>query len=263
MEKNTELTKIILRAGAKADAYNDILGKCPIHVAIELKSKNLVKVLLGSEPHNKANVDAMDQSGRTALHLAAEEGNLDLVQSILVHDPQVDQEDGLGRRTPLYIAAVRKHPEVVKILLEHGASPLNTCYGKSIEETIQENLPYFDISKVEVIKKSRRNSIQEFGYALNRLLDKGQMNLRKGLKNSQNLVQFKTILARFHASNLDDYSCPPSGMTLLQKASDYGLHEFANLLLDQGANPNKTQECGTAPLLFAGMWPVSSLYLCI
>ena len=41
-------------------------------------------------------------------------------------------------------------------------------------------------------------------------------------------------------------------MTLLQKACDYGLHEFAALLLDRGADPNKRmEECGTAPILFA------------
>ena len=45
MEKNVDLTQILLRGGAKADAYNDILGKCPIHVAAELESTDLIKVL--------------------------------------------------------------------------------------------------------------------------------------------------------------------------------------------------------------------------
>ena len=50
--------------------------------------------------------------------------------------------------------------------------------------------------------------------------------------------------------SLDEFN--GNGMTLLQKACDYGLHEFAALLLDRGADPNKRmEECGTAPILFA------------
>ena len=75
MEKgNSEMTKLLLTAGAKADAYNDILGKCPIHVAIELESKQLLSILLESTPGNKANVNTLDQSGRSALHLSCEKG---------------------------------------------------------------------------------------------------------------------------------------------------------------------------------------------
>ena len=54
----------------------------------------------------------------------------------------------------------------------------------------------------------------------NKILDQAQLNLKKGhTKNSQNLVQFKTFLSRFKASDLDEYNA--SGITLLQKASDY------------------------------------------
>ena len=63
-----------LIAGAKADAYNDILGKCPIHIAIELESKSSLIALLDCCQGNRANIDTLDQSGRTALHLACEKG---------------------------------------------------------------------------------------------------------------------------------------------------------------------------------------------
>merc|ERR1711963_515746 len=73
---NLGMIKLLLTAGAKADAYNDILGKCPIHIATELESKNILVVLLSAIQGNKANVDTLDQSGRTALHLACEKGNM-------------------------------------------------------------------------------------------------------------------------------------------------------------------------------------------
>ena len=114
-------------------------------------------------------------------------------------------------------------------------------------------MPYFDISKVEIIKKPRRNSIKDYGYALAKILDKIQIsNSSKNNSNkSQNLIQFKTLLNRFSATELDNFNA--NGMNLLQKSCNYGLEDFANLLLDHGADPNKTiEECGTAPVLFAG-----------
>ena len=75
------------------------------------------------------------------------------------------------------------------------------------------------------------------------------MNSRKKQSNSQCKVQFKTLLSRFNSTNLDNFNA--DGMTLLQKASDYGLTDFAEMLLEQGSNPNLTvTECATAPLLF-------------
>ena len=79
-------------------------------------------------------------------------------------------------------------------------------------------MPYFDTSKVEIIKKPRRNSLNDFGYGLNKILDQASMNIKKRQSNSQCKVQFKTLLTRFNANNLDNLNA--GGMTLLQKASD-------------------------------------------
>ena len=54
---------------------------------------------------------------------------------------EIDPEDFKGRRTPLYLAAKSKQREIVKLLIGDGASIRNVCYGKSIEDLLQENLP--------------------------------------------------------------------------------------------------------------------------
>ena len=100
-QKNPEMVHLLLKAGAKSDVYNDILGLTPLHVAIKIKDKEILEILL----KNKANIDGMDQNGRTALHLATESNDLDLIQVLLDYNAQVDPEDALGRITPLYIAA--------------------------------------------------------------------------------------------------------------------------------------------------------------
>ena len=96
---------------------------------------------------------------------------MDLVKTLLDHDVNIDQEDGLGRRTPLYIAAKNKNSEMASLLISHGASTLNTAFGKTIQEVIEEQMPYFDCTKIEVIKKPRRNSINDYGYGLSKILD--------------------------------------------------------------------------------------------
>ena len=100
-QKNPDMVQLLLKAGAKSDVYNDILGLTPLHVAIKIQNKEMLELLL----QNKANIDGMDQNGRTALHLATESNDLDLIQVLLDHNAQVDPEDALGRITPLYIAA--------------------------------------------------------------------------------------------------------------------------------------------------------------
>jgi hypothetical protein len=46
LERGPDMTELLLRAGAKADSYNDILGKAPIHVATELGSRQVLEILL-------------------------------------------------------------------------------------------------------------------------------------------------------------------------------------------------------------------------
>ena len=97
-----------------------------------------------------------------------------MAKILLDYDANIDQEDGLGRRTPLYIAAKNKNSEMASLLISNGASTLNTAFGKTIQEVIEEQMPYFDTSKVEIVKKPRRNSIKDFGYGLNKILDQAR-----------------------------------------------------------------------------------------
>jgi ankyrin repeat protein len=64
-----------------------------------------------------------DMEGRTLLHLAAEKGNAEVVRYLLDHGATVDSlsVDRFGSETPLHIAASMAHPDVLTILLDAGA----------------------------------------------------------------------------------------------------------------------------------------------
>ncbi|KAH7204891.1 ankyrin repeat-containing domain protein [Fusarium redolens] len=67
-----------------------------------------------------ANAEAVDPWNRTVLSLAAERGNLDMVQYLLSRNVPTESLDNFGR-TALYWAARSGRLDVVKALAEHGA----------------------------------------------------------------------------------------------------------------------------------------------
>ncbi len=84
--------------------------------------------------------------GRTALHIAAERGNLQIVRLLIEHEVDVDLADALGC-TALHHAARGAHVEVVALLLAGGAdseardgegrSPLHVAADAECESVIK------------------------------------------------------------------------------------------------------------------------------
>ena len=71
----------------------------------------------GSDPN------AAQGDGLTALHLAAQEGNLEIVKVLLVAKANVEAKSRIGGYTPLHLAAGAGRTEVVRALLDAGAKP--------------------------------------------------------------------------------------------------------------------------------------------
>jgi hypothetical protein len=67
--------------------------------------------------------DVRDREGRTALHLAAQDGTPALLRALIEVGVPIDAADVLGW-TPLHVAAHRDEPEPIDALLEAGADPL-------------------------------------------------------------------------------------------------------------------------------------------
>lgn len=89
-----------------------------------------------------ANLDSIDTPGLTALYYASFRGDVRTVRFLLECGANVNV-DSLYYGTPIAIAALRCHPEVVKLLLQHKARVLGVaaigsaihcaCYGGNID----------------------------------------------------------------------------------------------------------------------------------
>ena len=74
------------------------------------------------EEMNKKIINSKDQNGFTALHKACGQGDLDMVKYLLENDAEMNTTDENFGQTPLHMAAVQKHSEVVSYLMDHASS---------------------------------------------------------------------------------------------------------------------------------------------
>lgn len=88
----------------------------PLHVAAENGYLEIVELLIS----RGADVDLLDV-GCTPLSLAAENGHLEVVELLISSGANVDLHDGYVKRTPLHLAAIAGCLDVVKLLISSGA----------------------------------------------------------------------------------------------------------------------------------------------
>ena len=77
----------------------------------------VVKILL----ENGANVNLKDSTLNTALHYAAENGNLEIVKLLFEHDVEIDAVNN-SKKSAFHLASENEHAEVMIILLRKGAN---------------------------------------------------------------------------------------------------------------------------------------------
>ena len=109
------LADLLLRAGAKVDAAND-LGVTPLSLACANGSAGMVKRLLasGADP-NRPRVPV------PPLLTCARTGSVDAVQALLAARADANAREPLRDQTALMWAVAQGHVNVVRVLIAHGA----------------------------------------------------------------------------------------------------------------------------------------------
>ncbi|CAM9571834.1 unnamed protein product [Lampetra fluviatilis] len=115
----------LLRRGAFANAKSK-LGHTPLHAAAGAGHAALV--LLLARTHGAA-VDALTLRRRTPLHLAATGGQLDVCRTLLQLTADVNAADD-GGQTALHLAADSGHPSVVALFVERHPALVAVADGR-------------------------------------------------------------------------------------------------------------------------------------
>lgn len=109
--------EILLQRGAEA-SFRDKLGRSALHLAAGRGWMDVVRLLWSKA----AEIDGETEDGMTPLHLAALNGHMDVVSFLVSKNALLMSEDKEDN-TPLHAAARQGHSQVVHVMLNHGASP--------------------------------------------------------------------------------------------------------------------------------------------
>lgn len=107
----------LIGAGANVRAISrNEMRNMPLHAAAAGNSAEIVAVLIDAGAY----VDARQAGGFTALHSAAQNGNLDMARLLLANraDPNATTDDN---KTALILAQEAGHEPIVELLRQHGA----------------------------------------------------------------------------------------------------------------------------------------------
>ena len=108
--------KHLVAAGADVKAVNEY-GVTAMQLAADASNTDMIALLLKA----KADPNSPNPDGETALHLVARAGNLEAAKMLLKAGAQVDPRESFGGQTPLMWAVARRHPEMVELLAAKGA----------------------------------------------------------------------------------------------------------------------------------------------
>ena len=115
---DTDMSMLLIPAGANLEAVTRIGDYTPLHLATRLGSTAVALTLLEAG----ANPRAVTGTGRvTPLHFAAASGDAEIASSLITHDVDVDARESTWGQTPLIFASSAGRLDVVHVLLLNGA----------------------------------------------------------------------------------------------------------------------------------------------
>ena len=108
-----EIQKFLSQHVSWIDSQDNVFGNSPLIIAAKNGKLETLKHLL----HLAVNVGLKSKEGKTAYHTAAEEGHLDVLKELVMHNDSLLNEKDDMNRTALYFAVNNNHVSIVKYLL--------------------------------------------------------------------------------------------------------------------------------------------------
>jgi ankyrin repeat protein len=198
------------------------------------------------------------ETGNTALHLAAADGDINRVISLLsqLDDADVNLEN-LENATALHLAVSNNRSAIVHLLLAHGADVEARFLGQSDKGEGSDGEPHVTslILASSLGLTEIAGELIAHGAHVNDQNRNGQTPLHYAILNGNSglltllLAHGADVEARYRES--DDLPETLPHITALMGASSLGLTEIAGELIDHGARVNDQDRNGQTPLHYA------------
>jgi ankyrin repeat protein len=124
---NFEIVKMLVTAGASIDIRDD-KGYTPLNHAVWYK--NIVEFLITATEADPNFLNAKIRNGKTALHLASQRENVEILKILVAAGASIDIRDDKGY-TPLHLAATYNRINIVKFLITATEADPNFLNAKS------------------------------------------------------------------------------------------------------------------------------------
>jgi uncharacterized protein len=215
-----ELVRALLKAGAKADVTSHY-GATALAEAVKVEDIEMVRMLLDAG----ANVNSPNLDNQTALMVAVSTGSLPISKLLVERGADVNAVETFRNQNALMWAAGGNAPDIVDLLLSHGAKNVNL-------RAKFDDWPRQQTSEPRAQYQSRQTG------GLTALL----YATRSGcLRCAASLVK----------AGADVNKPNPDGVTPLINALDNKRFDVAMFLLDKGANPHTWDISGRTPIYVA------------
>lgn len=200
-------------------------GETALYVAAEYGYVDLVKEMI--EYYDLADAGIKARNGFDAFHIAAKQGDLDVLKVLMEAHPGLTMTVDVSNTTALHTAAMQGHGEIVNLLLEAGSSlaTIGRSNGKTALHSAARN------GHLEVVKAL----LQKEPSLATRTDKKGQTALHMAVKGQNLEVVEELIKADPSTINMVD----TKGNTTLHIATRKGRAQIVRMLLSQSETDKK------------------------
>ena len=203
----------------------------PLHLASQEGHLDIVRFLI----EHDANMAAQDQDGWTPLHVVSQSDHLDVARFLVEHVANAEAQDRCGR-TPLHLASQRGRLDVARSFVENGANAEAQDWRGRTPLHLASQRGRLGVARFLVEHGANTEAQDQCGSTPLHLASQGG---RLGV--TQFLIE--------HSANAEAQDQP--GQTPLHLASEWGRLDVARFLVEHGANMEAQNQHGWTPLHLA------------